>query len=310
MTICPCCGFKFHGSLSESCKECGARSVGEPLPRPAHQLPSYGRALILVVTGSLMVLVFATETILAMAQRSSGALERLLQFWQWIAAAETAAWRLKWISIPVVFVSLWIGLKLYRSIKAQPERFCGLTYARRGLLASAIVGFLIALLIAITVPARLRQRELAVEAGFRAQYYTILVATTEYQKKFKTLPNQATLKEDLMRLPDPDGQIAAALRDLDPNGYQPRGEVAAVDTQKGRGLQDGAMVRKVGFNPATDDTAPTRLAFTEFELRLPGEDKILGNEDDWVGANGIVKRLSDVAKGGVGRSVSAGVLNP
>ena len=118
------------------------------------------------------------------------------------------------------------------------------------------------------------------------------------------------MKEDLLRLPDPDGLIAAALRDLDPTGYQPRGEVAAVDTQKRRGLRDSAIIRKVSLNTATDDTPPPGLAFTDYDLRLPGEDKILGTEDDWVGRDGVIMRLADVAKGGVGRSVSAGVLNP
>ena len=70
MTICPCCGFKFHGALSSGCKQCGARAVGEPLPKPARELPSYGRALVLAVSGSLVVLVFVTQTLIAFFQRS------------------------------------------------------------------------------------------------------------------------------------------------------------------------------------------------------------------------------------------------
>jgi hypothetical protein len=310
VTICPCCGFKFAGTLRDGCKQCGARAVGAALPKPAQELPSYGRALILVVTGSLLVLVFATQTIIAMVQKAQGSLGRFFQFWTWVAAGETAAWRLKWVSIPVMFVTLWCGVKLYRSIRLQPERFCGLRYARRGLLASATVGLLIAVLIGVTVPARLRQRQMSIDAGYRAQYYTLEIALTAYQKKYKTLPDQSTLKEDLSRLPDPDGMIAAALRDLDPTGYQPRGEVAAVDTQKGRALRGGAIIRKASLTTATDDTPPPGLAFTDYDLRLPGEDKILGTEDDWVGRDGVIMRLADVAKGGVGRSVSAGVLNP
>jgi hypothetical protein len=52
------------------------------------------------------------------------------------------------------------------------------------------------------------------------------------------------------------------------------------------------------------------LAFTNYVLRLPGEDKILGNEDDWVGRDGMIMKVSNVATGGVGRSVSAGALAP
>ena len=40
-------------------------SVGEPLPRPEHELPAYGRSLLLAVTGVLAVLVFLSQTIIA-----------------------------------------------------------------------------------------------------------------------------------------------------------------------------------------------------------------------------------------------------
>jgi len=309
VTICPCCGFKDVESLTIGCAQCGARAVGDALPKPAIELPSYGRALVLVLSGSLLVLVFITQTIIAMFQRSSDSHVKFFHFWNWIAAGETAAWRLKWVSIPVLFVTLWFGRKLYRSIRLEPERFCGLTYARRGLMASVMVGLLVATLIGITVPARFRQRRLAIEAGYRAQAYTLEVALQKYKILHKRLPDQSTLVEDLLSLPDPDGTIATALKDFDVNGYQPRGEVAAVDTKKGRNLRN-AIVRNASFTLATDDTPPGGLAFTDYDLRLAGEDKILGTDDDWVGRDGMIMKITDVAKGGVGRSVSAGVLNP
>ena len=289
------------------CAQCGARAVGEALPKPAHQLPSYGRALILVVTGSLLVLVFGVQTIIAMAKLSSGSLSRLFEFWTWVAAGETAAWRLKWVSIPVLFITLWFGLKLFRSIKREPQKFCGLKYARRGLLATATVGFLIALLIGVTVPARLRQRQMSIDAGIRADYYAFERATLEYKIRYKTLP--ADFNDLCARVSDPDGSLARALANLDPAGYHPSADVAAVATDKPRSLR-GVVIRKASYNTATDDAPPGGLAFTTFELRLPGEDKILGNEDDWIARDGVIMKLADVAKGGVGRSVSAGLLNP
>ena len=69
MTICPCCGFKFAGTLSEGCAACGARSVGEALPKPENELPSYARSLVLTVTGALMVLVFLGQTIVVLMER-------------------------------------------------------------------------------------------------------------------------------------------------------------------------------------------------------------------------------------------------
>lgn len=303
MTICPCCGFKFHGALTSGCKQCGARAVGEPLPRPEHELPSYGRALVLAVSGSLVVLVFVTQTVIAYFQHFSDS----FGFWNWVAAGETAAWRLKWISIPILIATFWFGRKLYRSILRQPERFCGVKYARNGLVASATVVMLIALLIGVTVPARLEHRQLAKEAAFRAQGYTVERALAEYKLKYQTYP--ADVKDLLERLPDPDGSLAAALVNIDPNAYRPSAEFAAVAAEKSSTLR-GAVIRKTSLSSATDDSPAGGLAFTSYVLRFPGEDKITGNDDDWIARDGMVMRLSDVAKGGVGASVSAGALQP
>ena len=303
MTTCPCCGFKFHGALSSGCKQCGARAVGVPLPKPAHELPSYGRALILAVSGSLVVLVFVVQIVMAFAQKWAGS----FGFWSWVAAGETAAWRLKWTAIPILFVVLWFGRKLYRSIVSQPERFCGVKYARRGLLASATVAMLIALLIGVTVPARLEHRRLAQEAAILAQGYTIERALLEYRIKYHTLP--ADFKSLQERVSDPDGSLAEALRDLDPIAYRPSVDVAANNEEKSTKLR-GVVIRKASLTSATDDTPPGGLAFTNYVLRLPGQDKIPGNEDDWVVRDGVVMKLSEIAKGGVGMSVSAGALEP
>ncbi|HEV2836400.1 MAG TPA: hypothetical protein VGW58_13830 [Pyrinomonadaceae bacterium] len=243
------------------------------------------------------------QTIIAMVQRRTGS----FGVWSWVAAAETAAWRLKWISIPVMLASLWLGGKIYRSIRTQPERFCGLKYARRGMFASATIAFLIALLIGVTVPARLRQRELAKEAKIRADWYTFEAATLEFQRRYHTYP--ADLRELRERIPDPYGTLAEALSTLDPNGYEPHTDVAAATTEKSRSLRDLGFSR-VSLSTPGDDISPGVLPFTNFKLRMPGEDKILGNDDDWIGRDGMLVRWSDEAKGGVGRSVSAGALQP
>ena len=303
MTTCPCCGFKFHGALSSGCKQCGARAVGEPLPRPAYELPSYGRALLLSTSGALVVLIFVVQTIIAMAQRRSD----WFGFWSWVAAAETAAWRVKWISLPVMFVTLWFGRKIYRSIRLQPERFCGLKHARRGLLASTILAFLIALLIGVTVPARLRQREMAKEAAIHAYWHTFEIAVLEYRARYHTYP--ADFKELRDRIPDPYGTLAESLDHLDPNGYHPYGDVAVAGAERSRGLR-GVAIRNASLSTAGDDIPPGGLALTRFELRIAGEDGILGTPDDWIGHDGMLVPVSEVTSGSVGRSVSAGVLQP
>lgn len=303
LTICPCCGFKFVGALSNGCRQCGARAVGEPLPKPAHELPSYGRALVLAVAGSLTVLLFLSQTVIALFQKSFDPLGG----WSWITAGQIAAWRLKWVSIPLLIVTVWLGRKLYRSIKQNPEKFCGLKHARRGLFATSFVVVLIALLIGVTVPERLRQRELAKEASYKASYYTFERAALEYQVRYQTYP--ADFADLRKRIPDPDGSLAEALLQLDPRGYRPSADVAANAAEKAPSLR-GAAIRKASLSSATDDMPTGALAFTTYELQLPGEDKILGTEDDWIGTNGVLKRVTEVSKGGVGRSVSAGILQP
>jgi type II secretory pathway pseudopilin PulG len=246
-------------------------------------------------------MVFVTQTLVAFFQRSSG-----WGFWNWVAAGETAAWRLKWVAIPILFAILWIGRKLYRSILHQPQRFCGVKYARRGLLASSVVTLLIALLIGITVPARMEQRRLSKEASIRAQGYAIELALAQYKLKYKTYP--ADLRSLLDRTPDPDGTLAAALLNIDPNTYSPRVDVAANSTEKTR-MRRGTVIRKASFSPDVDDTPSGGLAFTNYALVLPGEDKLYRTEDDWIIQDGMIMKQSEIANGGVGRSVS-GVLKP
>ena len=228
-------------------------------------------------------------------------------FWSVVAAGETAAWRLKWVAIPVALATVWVGLKLYRSIKQRPDRFCGVVYARRGLLASAVVCLLIAVLIGVTVPARLRQREMSREAAKNAALTTFDLALFRYQLEHKTLPDQSTVKEQLSTLSDPDGSIAAALAVIDLQGYQPRAEVAAVASEKSRSLR-GAAIRKASFNSSTDDSTPAGLAFTHYELRLAGDDKVFGTDDDYIVRDGVIKKATDVAQGGLGKT--AGALRP
>jgi hypothetical protein len=214
---------------------------------------------------------------------------------------------LKWIAIPIAILTVWIGRKLYKSIKHHPERFCGLKYARRGLMASTVVVLLIAVLIGITVPERLRKRNDSLEAAQQVHALTLDRALFEYQLRFKSLPDKVTVKTDLAKLPDPDGTIAAALREMDTMGYQPRAEVAAVSTEKPTSLR-GVVIRRASLTSETDDATPAGVSFNHYDLALPGEDKILGTEDDWVVQDGVVKRLAEVSKGGIGKT--AGTLRP
>jgi hypothetical protein len=299
VTICPCCGFKSDAELSAGCTACGARPVGEALPKPEHELPSYGRSLVLVVTGALLVLVFLTQTFVVLAQFSArGAKNNLallsmipFDLSSWWAAGQIAAWRMKWLAIPMTIFVVWFGRKLYRSIAASPDRFCGLRYARRGLFAAAAVPVLILILIGVTVPERLHSRRLGIEAGFNAQARRIDRALDEYRDKFGSLPDNIT---DLNRLPDADHSLAAALHSIDASGYRPSADLAAVPKQKPQTLR-GAAIRNASVG-GVDDTITERLSFTNYELLLPGADKQLGTEDDLILRDGIINKASETPR--------------
>lgn len=305
MTICPCCGFKFNGAFKLGCDACGAVPVGEPLPLPEHQLPSYGRSLLITVVGVLMVLVFATQTVIALLSRPPVS----FGFWAWMAAAETAAWRLKWAALPVTIVVLWATRKIYRSMLQEPERFCGLRYARCGLTATVTIPVLIAVLIGVTVPERLRHRQLGVEAGILALGYRYDRALSDYRAKYGRLPDDM---RDLRQLPDPDGSLAAALNQFKPEwfatAYKPMGaDVAA--KQKPVTLR-GTVIRNASLNAPADEPLSEGLSFTNYTLRLPGADNLMGNEDDWIVRDGVVSRVTEPPRRSVNPTSSAVTSNP
>jgi type II secretory pathway pseudopilin PulG len=281
LTVCPCCGFKFEGDLQiDGCASCGARAVGPALSRPVRELPSYGRSLLVGVMGAVMLVTFLVSTIVALFERAPVS----FGFWSIMGAAETAAWRLKWIAIPASIIALWAGTLICRSIRRNPKRFTWSRVAHSGLTAAITVVVLIVTLIGITVPERLRQRELREEAAIYAQGYTIQRALLDYRARYGSLP--ATLDELSKKLPDPDGSIAAALSGLSTSAYTPGADLAALPKKKSRSLR-GSALRNVSLR-STDDTPEGGLSFTKYEMRLPGPDSKLGTEDDWTMRDGLI----------------------
>ena len=318
MRICPCCGFKSESvlarELSDDCPSCGVRPVGEPLPRPENQLPSFGRSLVLTVTGALIVLIFVTQTIIAFVQLSPPSIPTTLTFasilpsdlssWTnlgtWLAAAETAAWRLKWVMIPLSLLVLFGSRKLYRSIKQSPTRFCALRYARNAYVVSAAVPLLVLILIGVTIPTRLEHRRWAIEAKDHAYIYRFDRASEDYRERFGGLAGDA--QDLLKKLPDPDGSLAEALNNLDTSGYRPTADLAAVPNKKPQQLR-GAVIRNASVT-TTDDAPTERLSFTNYELPLPGPDKIMGTEDDLIVRDGIIYKASEIPRRSVTSAAS------
>jgi hypothetical protein len=284
LTVCPCCGFKFEGDLQrDGCKACGARAVGPPLSKPARELPFYGRALFVGATGGIILVIFLISTIVALFESTPVS----LRFWSVVSAAETAAWRLKWIVLPLTFLTIWAGSLICASIRRNPKRFAGRRIAHTGLSAATLVAVMIATFIGITIPERLRQHQRGNEAATYAQGYTIQRALLEYRSRFGTLPATLDeLRDGLKVIPDKDGSIAAALSGLDANAYSSGAEVASIPKKKPRSLR-GAALRDATLR-STDDAPGGGISFTKYELHLPGQDKKLGTEDDWTIRDGVI----------------------
>ena len=291
MIICPACGSSVVGDLRQGCSSCGARAVGPPLARPEHELPSYGRASLACASGVVMSLGFLISTIAALVENNGLSLRFwTVRFWSVIAAGETAAWRLKWMALPVAIAVLWSGGRIIRSIKTDPNKFIGLRAARIGFTNATVVTILFATLIGITVPARLRQRRYGIEAKLYARGRTLSRALLEYRELHGTVPPQEELVKELRTLPDSDGSIAEALRDLDPTGYQPGAVLAS--KAKPTALRGGAL-RNASVNTTAGLTGDHGIAFTNYDWRLPGEDKILNTDDDLIIRDGLVMTYTD-----------------
>ena len=280
MIVCPCCGLKFVGDLRIGCPGCKSQSIGEPLAKPAIELPFYGRAIFLGAFGSLMALTFLAETVAAWIERGVYSLD----FWNVVSAAETASWRLKFIAIPVCLFALWGGALIYREMTRARGKYAGFRIAQTGLALSFIVTILIAATIALTVPARLEQRNDGILAGQNAKLWSLRYAAFKYRAQKGTFPANV---HDLEDLPDPDGSLALIIKDFDSNqaSYQARSDVAATLPQSKGSKLRGAVVRP--SSTASDDSLPAGFSFTNYELRLAGPDKVLGTDDDVILKDGF-----------------------
>jgi hypothetical protein len=209
-----------------------------------------------------------------------------------VLASELGAWRLKFVALPAMLIVLWLGARIIRSIKNQPTRFIGLRVARGGFAASVLVVLMIATLIGVTVPKRLRLRQEGIDAGIRAQGYAIHLALLKYRELHGTLPlDSDKVVSELRTLPDPDGSLAEALNNVDANGYQPGTVLAATSSKTNPIVPRASVIRSARNSPGP--TTDRGVSFTSYELRLPGPDKLLNTDDDFVVSDGVVEKASE-----------------
>jgi hypothetical protein len=285
--ICPACGSKVDGDLRLGCASCGARAIGPPLAKAEHQLPSYGRAAIVSANGAAMSAGFLGLVTVTLIQ-FKGFPFHLSSL---VSAGEVAAWRLKWIALPLAIATLWSGVRIIQTIKNNPDRFIGLRPARAGLAAAVVATLMVATLIGITIPERFRRHQWAVDAGYYAQAYTIQRALLEYRAAHGTLPTADDLVKGLSTLPDPNGSIAEALRNMDPSGYQASSVLAAASTKTKALIPRGTVLRYAAMRTNAD---PPGVSFTNYDLRLPGPDKVLNTDDDFIVHDGLVLKVSEL----------------
>jgi hypothetical protein len=284
LTICPCCGAKAHAApATEPCAGCGALSVGPPLARPEFELPAYGLTAAVTGAGVLVALSFAASTAFALFERKPFS----LGLWNVVAAAETSAWRLKWALLPLSVAAFVGGARALAHVSREPSRFAGVRCALGGFATSAMVAVAMLTLIGVTVPTRLRQHALALEAARNAEAYDAVKALLEYQQQYGTLPTSAA---ELKKLPDPDGTMARAARMIAAGRYEPESTIASLPAAgKSRGRRStNVTVRPVSLRPGSEEPQGEPLSFTNYTLRLAGEDKKLGTADDLLIRDGMI----------------------
>jgi hypothetical protein len=231
--------------------------------------------------------VFVGLLIAAFIEKKPGA----IGFWTLVTAGDIVAWRVKWVAIPISIAVIWSSARIIRSIKENPTRFIGLRGARIGLAGACVATLLVAALIGITIPDRMRQRQDSIDAGQNAICWTLHRALLEYRELHGTYPpDREKWIEDLRTLPDPDGSIAEALRSADPNGYQASAQVAAAST-KVKPLVTGGSALSKSASATNGETA--KVSFTNYELRLPSEHRLFAADDDLVIRDGVIEKANN-----------------
>ena len=291
MIICPSCGSGVSVDLCLGCPACGARAVGPPLARPEHELPSFGHSALAFAIGAVMFLVFMGLVVAALLENKPAH----LGFWTVVTAGEIAAWRVKWEVLFSSLIGLWISGRIIRTISQNPKRFIGLLPAQIGLGGVIAVTLMVAGLIGITVPERLRQRQYSIEAAISARGYTINRALLQYRDLHGTFPTDPDKWIDALKgVPDPDGSIAEALRFADANGYAATTTVAVAATKSKPVVGRGTALR--GGSPASS-LEPAAVPFTSYTLRLPSEHRWFASDENYIMHDGVIEKESEVAPG-------------
>jgi len=213
-------------------------------------------------------------------------------FWTVVTAGEVAAWRVKWEVLCISVIALLVAARIVRSIGQSPTRYIGLLPAQIGLAGVLTVILMVAALIGITVPERLRQRQFSVQAAISARGYRINRALLEYRELHGTLPPDGDkYVKELSTLPDPDGSLADALKYLDPNPntYALTAKVASAPGKSKQSVRPVAL----RFANGPSNPEPPAVSLNSYDLFLPSEHRWFASDDDYIMRDGVIYKASD-----------------
>lgn len=241
-----------------------------------------GRAAFAFLTGVVLLLALIGGTLVELLSGT----ELSFKLWTIVAAAETIAWRAKWTLLPAAILSSYAGLRYALRQRVAPGEPLpgGRRFARSGVLMSASVACLVAILIGVTIPERLRQREIAKQAAEASLKYAVQAAFMRYQNRFDKVPEELT---QLSQLPDDDGTIAFVLANFDESAYTPSSMQAVTRSPKSRGRKNKTTsnsivsLRSAAYRTNSNDSSTTAgVTYTNYDLVWYGHDKIPGTDDD------------------------------
>ncbi|MEJ7712571.1 MAG: hypothetical protein WKF84_22665 [Pyrinomonadaceae bacterium] len=229
-------------------------------------LPSFVAAAITAGLGGLSLMALTGGTVTTILE------ERSLfaaSFWDWISAAETAAWRLKFILMPLALGATWASWRAYFRILRRPAEFTGKGMSVAGFASSCAALTLLVTLIGVTIPVRLEKQEIARSVKNDVPLYSFNRALIEYRIRYGSYPADMS---DLKKLPDADGSIAKLLAQFPSEGYTASAQKASVPASKSGKLR-APRLRQAALRDNADDsdTGGDRISFTNYILKLPGK---------------------------------------
>lgn len=189
--ICPCCG-EPHPASPIACDNCGARQVGEPLPKPERMLPALGLPMAAFFCFALIVLSYLVYWILGNDMKVGRSLlvqifgesfeftrnlvnidSKLPVYRVFAFDARQAAYILSYGLIPISFIGLRAAFKALKLNKIDPSKFGGARLAKSSLVLCSITAVIFSSVLLSEIPKMLARGKAKREAATMAKMYEL-----------------------------------------------------------------------------------------------------------------------------------------